>query len=168
METINRSQLILRQKIFLKKLLAYGDEYDWIQDNYVVLVPDLQDKSQCIAYLKANKRYKKVFDQFLSLQFYGKDMPDIDTSCFETFLKWFDFEYHGMIFDVSDDYLSIGDAKFDLYFSDAKPNWFIGSCGMLNEDEWNELVSKPMFCEFDAGFSNQWDIEKKLGIKHPE
>ena len=108
MQLINRSQLILKPKDCLKALLAYDDKCDWNQDNYVILVPDLQDKIQCMNYLKTNKRYKNVFDEFLALEFYGEQLP-IDTSCFHTFLQWFDIQFHGMIFDITDDYLNIKD-----------------------------------------------------------
>ena len=162
---INRSTLLVRPKQTYKDFCSFVESHNWDSDCYVLLVPDLQDEKECIAYLSEKERFKNVFRQLLEDS--GKlesSYPDINR--FEIFLEWFELEYHGVVFDCANDYLPVGQAKFDLYYRKGTPNWYIGSSGMLSEKDWKCLEMNPNFSHFEEGYSNQTEIELKYRRKN--
>ncbi len=157
--SINRSLLVVRPKQPYQDYCGFGPEYNWSSDFFTVLVPDLQNAHECIAYLARHQRFEAVFRELLEDA--PKDRgPWPDTSSFAVFQAWFALEYHGIVLDCADDYLPLGTARLDLYYREGRPNWYIGSNGMLSDAEWEHLAQHPNFAAFASGFSNQWDLEK--------
>ena len=151
--SLNRSALLLRPKQPFKDFCNYPPSNDWSSDCYVILVPDLQDDKDCIAYLLAHKRYARFFQDALEDAGSKNEYPD--TTSLAVFLAWFSLEYHSVVFDGADDYLPVGPSRFDLYFREGTPNWYIGSNGKLTESEWAQLASLRSFSAFEPGYSNQ-------------
>jgi len=153
--SLNRSVLIIKAK---QSYIDFSG-YDSSKESWAVLVPDLQDQEQCILYIKEKLRFQKYFKE--ALEDTGKAESTFpDTTSFEVFVEWFELEYSGLVYDSSDDYLPIAPSKFDLYFREGTPSWYIGSGGMLNETEWNDLKDLESFSNFESGYSNQLDKEK--------
>ena len=156
LESLNRSVLILKPK---QPYIDFSG-YDASQESWALLVPELQDGEECVAYIRQKSRFTRHFKD--ALEDTGKaesTYPDITS--IDVFLEWFEIEYHGLVFDCADDFLPVGPAKFDLYYRKGTPNWYIGSSGKLNEREWTYLRNLPTFKGFEPGYSNQWDEEKK-------
>jgi len=155
-KAINRAAIVLRPKA---RFLEFSGSTD-VLDCVTVLVPDLQSAEECIAYITTNQRFAYVFKDALGDT--GKEESGFpDYNSLDVFLEWFDLEYHGVIYDCADDYLALGQSKYDVYFRDGVPNWYIGSAGLLSEAEWEQLRALDAFPNFEPGYSNQDEEEGK-------
>lgn len=155
MKSLNRSSLVLRPREPYRRFCGTASS---VEDQYVVLVPNLQNRDECLAYIRENGRFARVFE-FLLQDCFRSLAERPNHASFEVFLEWFDVEYHGVVIDLADDFLPVGPAKHDVYFRVGSPSWWIGSSGLLSDAEWSELRALEKFSGFQPGYSNQPEKE---------